>query len=62
LIDPQGPYPAVCRDPHDDYIVALARASSAEVIVTGDLDLLAIDPREIDIEIITPRQLIDRLG
>lgn len=62
LVDPQGPHPAVCRDPHDDYIVALARASGAEAIVTGDLDLLAIDPSELDIEIITPRQLVDRLS
>lgn len=61
LVDPQGPQPAVCRDPHDDYIVALARASGAEAIITGDLDLLAIDPSELHIEIITPRQLIDRL-
>jgi putative PIN family toxin of toxin-antitoxin system len=62
LVDPQGPHPAVCRDPHDDYIVALARASGAEAIVTGDLDLLTIGPSELDIEIITPRQLIDRLS
>ena len=49
LVDPQGPHPAVCRDPHDDYIVALARASGAEAIVTGSLDLLTIGPSELDI-------------
>jgi putative PIN family toxin of toxin-antitoxin system len=26
LVDPPGPHQAVCRDPHDDYLVALAAA------------------------------------
>jgi len=52
----------VCRDPRDDYLVALATASGAEAIVTGDLDLLAIDPSQLTIDVITPRQLVDRLS
>jgi predicted nucleic acid-binding protein len=52
----------VCRDPGDDYLIALATAHSAEAIVTGDLDLLAIDPKQLAIEIITPRQLVERLS
>jgi predicted nucleic acid-binding protein len=52
----------VCRDPHDDYLVALATANATDAIVTGDLDLLAIDPKQLAIEIITPRQLVDRLS
>ncbi len=62
LTDPPGPHPAVCRDPRDDYLVALATASGAEAIVTGDLDLLAIDPNQLTIDVITPRQLVDRLS
>jgi putative PIN family toxin of toxin-antitoxin system len=62
MADPSGPRPAVCRDPRDDYLVAPATASGAEAIVTGDLDLLAIDPKRLTIEVITPRQLIDRLS
>jgi len=62
VADRSGPHPAVCRDPRDDYLVALATASGAEAIVTGDLDLLAIDPKQLSTEVITPRQLIDRLG
>jgi putative PIN family toxin of toxin-antitoxin system len=62
LTDPPGPHPAVCRDPRDDYLVALATASDAEAIVTGDLDLLAIDPDELAVKVITPRQLVDRLS
>jgi putative PIN family toxin of toxin-antitoxin system len=39
LDDPADPEPLL-RDPTDDYLVALARAAEAEVIVTGDKDLL----------------------
>jgi len=62
MADPPGAHPAVCRDPDDDYLVALATASGADAIVTGDLDLLAVDPKLLPFEVITPRQLVDRLG
>jgi len=62
VVDPQGPPPAVCRDPRDDYLVALAAASEAEAIVTGDLDLFAIDPDQLSFDVLTPRQLADRLS
>ena len=62
IADPPGPHAAVCRDPDDDYLVALATASGADVIVTGDLDLLAVDPKQLSFEVITPRHLVDRLG
>jgi putative PIN family toxin of toxin-antitoxin system len=62
LVDSKDPPPAVCRDPRDDYLVALATSSGAEAIVTGDLDLLAIDPDQLSFEVLTPRQLTDRLS
>ena len=62
VADPPGPHAAVCRDPDDDYLVALATASGADAIVTGDLDLLAVDPKQLSFEVVTPRQLVDRLG
>ena len=62
LTDPPPPHPAVCRDPHDDYLVALATASHADAIITGDDDLHAIDRHQLAIDILTPRQLVDRLG
>jgi putative PIN family toxin of toxin-antitoxin system len=62
LGDPPPPYPAVCRDPDDDYLVALATSHHADALVTGDDDLLAIDPDQLDIKILTPRQLVDRLN
>jgi uncharacterized protein len=37
--DPQE-IEALLRDPDDDYLVALAREAGADVIVTGDRDLL----------------------
>lgn len=61
LTDPPPPYPAVCRDPDDDYLVALATTHRADALVTGDDDLLVIDPDELEIEVLTPRQLVDRL-
>jgi len=33
-----------CRDPNDEYVLAIALAGSAEVIVTEDQDLLVMDP------------------
>ncbi|MGZ6692293.1 MAG: putative toxin-antitoxin system toxin component, PIN family, partial [Solirubrobacteraceae bacterium] len=59
---PPPPHPAVCRDPDDDYLVALATAHTASVLVSGDDDLLAIDPSELEVEILTPRRFVDRLG
>jgi putative PIN family toxin of toxin-antitoxin system len=41
--DLPGPtHPSVVRDPDDDYLVALAVAGNADMLVTGDHDLLAI--------------------
>ncbi len=50
LADPVDPEP-VLRDPDDDYLVALARESGAEAIVSGDKDLLdhpGLGPRAIN--------------
>jgi putative PIN family toxin of toxin-antitoxin system len=41
----QSPSPLpqrICRDPADDHVLACARAARAELIVSGDNDLLAI--------------------
>ncbi len=62
LTDPPGPPAAVCRDPNDDYLVALATVRHADAIITGDPDLHAIDTEQLGIEILTPRQLVDRLA
>lgn len=59
-----APLPApISRDPDDDAILALAKASGSRLIVTGDDDLLVLSPWE-DVEIVRPRDfwLTDRAG
>jgi putative PIN family toxin of toxin-antitoxin system len=57
--DPPLPHPAVCRDPADDYLVALANSANSDAVVTGDRDLLSL--AEPGLTVITPRELIERL-
>jgi len=35
---------AVCRDPKDEYLIALAEAAVADFVVSGDRDLLLLGP------------------
>lgn len=35
-----GPFPALTRDPDDDYLLAYALRDRADFLVSGDLDLL----------------------
>ena len=48
-----------CRDPKDDKFLELAVSGDADVIVTGDGDLLALHPFR-GIEIITPAEYLKR--
>lgn len=53
-------YPVkACRDPKDDKFLEVAVNGRADVIVTGDKDLLALYPFR-EIEIITPRGYLKR--
>lgn len=54
------PHPAVCRDPADDYLVALAGTAGVEAIVSGDLDLLSLEPRVA--AVIKPRALLELIA
>ena len=49
---------AVARDPDDDKFLACALAGSADVIVSGDLDLQALRSW-CDVRILSPRQFAD---
>ncbi len=51
---------AILRDAADDYLVALARESNAEAIVTGDNDLL--DHTGLSPQAINARSARDRVG
>lgn len=54
-IDPTGPsrFPVVSRDAKDDYLLAYALVGSADYLVTGDDDLLALTEVE-GVQIIRP--------
>jgi len=53
---PRGSYPSpiVLRDPSDEPVLAAAIHGSAEILVTGDDDLLSV-ARESPIRILSPR-------
>jgi len=56
--DPRDP-PAVSPDAGDDYLIALARAARADVIVSGDSHLTRlVDPTPA---VLTPREFAERL-
>jgi uncharacterized protein len=48
-----------CRDPRDDKFLEVAVDGFADLIVTGDQDLLALHPFR-DIAIVTPANYLDR--
>ena len=55
------PTQSVSRDPHDDYLFAMAQAGAADYLVTGDkADVLAIE-RYGRTQIVTVRKLIEIL-
>ena len=51
---------AVSRDPDDDRLIEAALAANADVIVTGDQDLLTLE-RVDQIKILTPREFLEAL-
>lgn len=48
----------VSRDPDDDLVLATALAAGAEVIITGDKDLLVLKSHQ-GIQILSPRQFLE---
>ena len=54
-------YPKICRDPKDDFLLGLIRISKANFLVTGDQDLLILNPFE-GTEIIEPKHLIEKVA
>lgn len=57
--DPIEVVPAT-RDPDDDYLVALAKASDANLIVSSDRDLLEADLA--DVAVVHPRDFVGQLN
>lgn len=54
-----GTLSGICRDPKDDFILECAEIGEADLIVTGDKDLLSLATFG-RIEIVTPRLYLDR--
>jgi putative PIN family toxin of toxin-antitoxin system len=50
-----------CRDPRDDKFLEVAVYGQADVILTGDADLLALDPFQ-HVRIVTPRAFLAFAG
>ena len=50
----------ICRDPKDDIVLECAIDGKADLIVTGDDDLLCLNPFR-DIHILTPAQFVQLL-
>jgi len=54
-------YPNICRDPKDNFLLALINVSQANFLVTGDQDLLVLNPFG-GAEIIEPNQLLEKIA
>ncbi len=55
---------SICRDPKDDAYLSLCAAVGADYLITGDKDLLAIEPSRFSafpkgLKILTPRQFLE---
>jgi putative PIN family toxin of toxin-antitoxin system len=64
ILAPKGKA-AICRDPKDDAYLHLCIAAKADFLVTGDKDLLAVDPGSVAVlpgglKIVTPRQFLEK--
>ncbi|MBK7004702.1 MAG: putative toxin-antitoxin system toxin component, PIN family [Burkholderiales bacterium] len=60
VIDPPPLAQPVCRDKDDDAVLALALAAQADMIVSGDDDLLSINLFE-GIPILSPAQALHKI-
>lgn len=61
LIDPPPLERPVCRDSTDDHVLALALSANADMVVSGDDDLLVLRSFA-NIPIVTPADAVKRLA
>ena len=60
VVDVPEAIPRICRDPDDDRVIACAVAGAADMIISGDHDLLAL--QEVgEIAILTAAQFLEML-
>jgi len=60
LVRDTGDVAGVSRDPTDDFVLAAAIEGRANVIVTGDEDLLILEEHQ-EVAILTPRKFLDAI-
>mgnify|MGYP001559632689 CR=1 FL=1 len=60
LIEPAEIPPVVANDPDDDQVLACALAAKADLIVSGDRDLLDLKQYQ-DIPVVTPAEALRRI-
>ena len=58
VLKPKSLLRPVCRDPDDDELLAIALAGKAEIILTGDKDLLTLKQFQ-GVKILSPRQFVE---
>jgi putative PIN family toxin of toxin-antitoxin system len=58
-VEINGSLHGICRDRKDDFIFECATSANAEIIVSGDRDLLIVRNCQ-NIRVLTPRQYLDR--
>ena len=51
----------ICRDPKDDFIINLATEANTHYIITGDIDLLVLNPVD-KIEVITIADFLKKMS
>lgn len=61
IVEPQALPKSVCRDKDDDWVLATALAGRAEIIVSGDKDLLTLKEFH-GIKILSPRQFVELIN
>jgi len=60
LVELPETIPQICRDPEDDRVIACAVVGDADVIVSGDDDLLVLD-RVGEVAVLSPAELFKRM-
>jgi len=60
-VEPTPLEPPTCRDPDDDWVLATALAGKAQVVVSGDADLLTLHSFR-GILILSPRGFLEHLS